>query len=115
LLKYEIDSVFLDKYCKQFDLIGWYLVSAKTRENLADAVSFLITAILSFRKSSPKSKSRSFEDNTAIKTDQVLRVHRSNEVFETKAEYYSYHEQELPTRMTSTTTRTSPKTDGKCC
>ncbi len=116
LIEYKIERKFLDQYCKEYDLIGWYLVSAKTRKNLENAISFLISSILDYRKITKSQKlSRSCLGEINTDTDHEQTVNQTNEIFESQTEYHFSREKIMPIRLTKQITETDPKINGKCC
>lgn len=57
LTQFQIDSKKIDAFCDEYELTGWYCISAKTGENIDESLQYLISEIMN---------SRSYEHDKSI-------------------------------------------------
>lgn len=53
-LSCKLDNQFLDAFCHEFEINGWFAVSAKTRQNVDESINFLIAEIIKYKNSITK-------------------------------------------------------------
>ncbi len=110
LIGYEVDRGFIDRYCQDLGLVGWFLVSAKTRTNIEDAISCLISALLYNRTTSHCPNNR-LKHNKEM-SNKNLRIIELSEEYEIKTEYRASGKPEdrIQPKQGSKT-----ETNRKCC
>ncbi len=46
LTQFQVDSKKIDAFCDEYELTGWYCISAKTGENIDESLQYLISEIM---------------------------------------------------------------------
>lgn len=110
----RIDKQVLDQVCKEHNLIGWFSVSAKTRENIEEAINFAITQILCSKsqQQSPKKICESSR-NMGIFTQVDSYTITSNEQIQHTIELPQEEDRIILLRQNKTTIKKDESS--KCC
>jgi Ras-related protein Rab-32 len=111
----RIDKQILDQVCYEHNLIGWFSVSAKTRENIEESINFVISQILCSKSQQECSKITEVNRNMSIFTQVDSYTITTNEQIQQKINLPKNEDKIILLKEKKTKTKNTGDEMTKCC